>query len=56
MSPFVPLLGLRISRYRGEMASLCILRDGFTVLGYLVHHLAYKVIKVQISLFLASHH
>lgn len=55
MSSFVPLLGLMVSRYRGEMASLCILRDGLVVLGYLTHHLAYKVVKVQISLFLASH-
>jgi hypothetical protein len=55
MSSFVPLLGLMVSLYRGEMASLCITRDGFAVLGYLAHHLAYKVIKVQISLFLVSH-
>jgi hypothetical protein len=33
-----------VSRYRGEMASLCIKRDGFAVLGYLAHHLAYKVV------------
>jgi hypothetical protein len=43
-----------VSRYRGDMASPCILGDGFAFLGYLAHHLAYKVVKVQISLFLAS--
>jgi hypothetical protein len=32
--PFIPLHGLMVSRYRGDMASPCILGDGFAVLGY----------------------
>ena len=50
-----PLCGLMVSRYRRGMASLFTKRGGLGFLGYLPHRHTYKVVKVQIALFLASH-